>query len=240
MVGARGAQAPTTTAQNVLVIYDENRDFDGLMMLDRSLRATLDAGAGDRIHVYTEFMDRSRFPGEHHEERLRDFFREKYRGRTIDLVIAVMKPSLDFALKYRADLFPGAAVIFCGLDSREFDARRTEPNVTGILVKREFKPTLELALRLQPDTRQVVFVAGTSEFNRYWQEQAERDLREFEGRVAIKYLTTLPMDQLRSEVARLPPQTVILYSHVFRDAAGNTFTPLESLALVAQSANAPI
>ena len=234
------AQSASPNPKTVLVIYDENRDFSGLMMLDRSLRATLAAGETDRIEVHTEFMDRSRFPGGPHEERLRDFFRDKYRGRKVDLVIAVMKPSFDFAIKYRADLFPDTPVIFCGLDSREFDRARAGTNVTGILVKREFKPTLELALQMQPDTRHVVFVAGASEFNRFWQLQAERDLREFEGRVAITYLATLSMEELTKKLARLPPHTVILYLHVFRDAAGHTFTPMESLGLVVRSATAPI
>jgi hypothetical protein len=48
------------------------------------------------------------------------------------------------------------------------------------------------------------------------------------------------MEELKETVARLPPHTVILFLHIFRDGAGHTFTPLESLALVAERANAPI
>ena len=61
--------------------------------------------------------------------------------------------------------------------------------MTGVLVKREFKPTLETALRLHPGTRQVFFIAGTSAFNRYWLDEARRELGEFEGRVKITYLS---------------------------------------------------
>lgn len=233
-------QEQSSALKRVLIFYDENKDFSGLALLDRSITSALKAGANQRLDIYTEFMDLSRFSDERYEERLREFFRQKYSGKKIDLIIAVMGPSLDFALKHGAEIFPETPVVFCGIDSRELKGRSLRPNVTGVLVKREFKPTLDLALRLQPSTRQVIVIAGVSEFNRYWEQEAQRELREFEGRVAIKYLTGLPMDEIQKEVASLPPNTIILYMHIFKDGAGNTFKPNESLSLVAERANAPI
>lgn len=234
------AQEAAPRPKRILLIYDENRDFSGLALLDRSLRAALNASPAHRLEVYTEYMDRSRFPDARYEDRLRDFFHDKYGSRKIDLVIPVMKPSLDFVLKYRTELFPGVPVVFCGIDLRELAGRELPADVTGVLMNRQFKPTLDLALQLQPDTEQVVFIAGVSEFNKYWLEQAQRELKEFDDRVSVRYMTTLPMEEVKREVARLPPHTIILYLHVFRDAAGNTFTPLDSLSQVVASAGAPV
>ena len=239
MPAATLTPAARVVPKRILLIYDENRDFTGLAMLDRSLRAALNASPL-RLEVYSEYLDRSRFPEARHEERLRAFFADKYGPKKIDLVIPVMKPSLDFVLKYRADLFPGVPIVLCGIDLRELADHRLPHDVTGVLLNRRFKPTLELALELQPDTEQVVFIAGVSEFNKFWLEEAQRELRDFEGRVNIRYLTTLPMEEVKREVAKLPLHTVILYLHVFRDAAGNTFTPLDSLTQVVASAGAPV
>ncbi|HSF23196.1 MAG TPA: PAS domain S-box protein, partial [Blastocatellia bacterium] len=74
---------------------------------------------------------------------------------------------------------------------------------------------------------------------RYWEAQARAELREFENRVPITYLPDLPMEDIRREVAQLPPHTVILYLHMFRDGAGNTFKPDQALSLIAETANAP-
>jgi len=244
--GVYGGQlgvANDTPPKRVFVLYDQNKDFAGLALVDRTLTETLKAQAKGRLEVYTEFMDASRFGDgneKNYEETLRQFYRRKYAGKKMDLLVAVFGPSLDFLLKYGRELFPLAPIVFCGIDRREVEKRNLGPNATGVLVKREFKPTLDLALRLHPDTRQVYFIAGTSGFNRYWLEQARRELKESEAQVKITYLTDLPMQELQTEVGRLPPQSIILYLHLFSDGAGKPFNPYEALSLIAQKANAPM
>ena len=226
--------------KGVLLLYDENGDFTGLANLDRSLKASLGNGIPEGPDVYTEFMDVSRFRDEGYETTLRDFYRRKYAGKKLDLMIGVMAPSLEFLLKHGAAISPGTPIVFCGIDSRELAGRNLASHMTGVLVKREFKPTLQTALRLQPNTRQVFFVAGTSPFNQYWQDQARRELVEFEGRLKITYMSGLSMESLQTEVSRLPADSIILYLHMFRDGAGKTFNPNEALALVTQKANVPV
>ena len=232
--------ADPSPRKGVLLLYDENGDFSGLANLDRSLKASLGKAIPEGLDVYTEFMDISRFRDPDYETRLRDFYRQKYAGKRIDLMVGVMAPSFDFLLKHGQDISPGTPIVFCGVDERELAGRTLPSNVTGVLVKREFKPTLETALRLHPNARQVVFIAGTSPFNQYWTDQARRELSEFEGRVKITYLTDLPMESLQAEVARLPPDSIILFLHLFRDGAGKTFSPNEAFSLIAQKANVPV
>jgi signal transduction histidine kinase len=60
-------------------------------------------------------------------------------------------------------------------------------------VKRVFAPTLDVALGLQPETRHVAVIGGTSPFDRHLGEQARRELKAFEGRVSFEYFTELSM-----------------------------------------------
>ncbi len=156
------------------------------------------------------------------------------------MIVAAMGPSLDFLVNGRPGFFHGVPVVFAGIDQREIDGRNLGPDVTGVLVSREFKPTLEIALGLHPGTRRVVFIGGAAGFNKYWEERARRELGEFEDRVAITYLTDVAMADILREVATLPPDTIILFLHMFRDAAGHSFKPNEALSLIAQRATAPI
>jgi signal transduction histidine kinase len=224
----------------VLLLYDENGDFSGLDNLDRSLKATLTKELPSGLDIYTEFMDVSRFRDPNYLDKLRDFYKQKYADTRIDLMIGVMAPSLDFLMKHGEEISPGTPIVFCGIDQRELAGRTLPSNMTGILVKREFKPTLETALRLHLRTRQVVFIAGTSPFNQYWTEQARRELRGFESRVKMTYLTDLPMESLHTEVAQLPADSIILFLHLFRDGAGKPFNPSESLALITERSNVPV
>ena len=73
-----------------------------------------------------------------------------------------------------------------------------------MLVKRTFSPTLEVALRLQPETRNVFVVGGASTFDRYLETFVRRDLQPFEGRVGITYLFGLPMDEWLKRLSSLP------------------------------------
>jgi hypothetical protein len=59
--GAFAANDVSVSPKRVFVLYDQNRDFAGLALLDQTLTSTLKARAEGRLEVYTEFMDASRF-----------------------------------------------------------------------------------------------------------------------------------------------------------------------------------
>lgn len=143
------------------------------------------------------------------------------------MALAVMGPSLDFLLSHGDAVFPDTPIVFCGFDRRELAGRSLPSHVTGVLLKREFTPTLELALGLHPDTRRIVLVGGTSAFDARLVKQARLEYRAYEKRLEFKYLTDLELPQLLGELSRLPPHTVVLYTTLFRDGAGDPFVPHE-------------
>ena len=156
------------------------------------------------------------------------------------MAIAVLSPPLDFLLSDGQTIFPGAAIVFCGIDKRQFGTRSLPPNVTGVLLKREFAPTLEVALQLQPDTEQIVVVAGTSKFDSDLLAQAKEEFHPYEGRLAFTYLTTLPLSEMLTRLSRLPPRTIVLFTTLFRDGAGEAFVTHEVVERVSSAANAPV
>jgi signal transduction histidine kinase len=185
-------------------------------------------------------MDLSRFGSDTYRLSLRDFLRAKYAGRKLDVAVAVLGPSLDFLLDYGAEIFPGTPIVFCGVDRREFGDRPLPPGVRGVLVKREFAPTLEIALRIHPDTTRAVVVAGESEFDRRLLDQAKREFRAYEGRVAFTYLTARPLQDILAELAHLPPHAIVLYTTFFQDSTGAAFVTHDVAQRVAEAANAPV
>ncbi len=237
---AAGALAAPNDTHRVVVLYDERTDLPGIAAIDESLIRTLVAGSPTPIEIYRENMDLSRVGSPSYSPVLRDFLRAKYAGKTIDLAIAVMGPSLDFLLRYGDDVFPAAPIVFAGLDARELRGHVLPARATGVMVSREFAPTLELALKLHPDTKNIAFIAGTSEFDSRLVDEARVQLRAYAGRFDFVYLTALPLKELLTEVSRLPPHTIVLFSTFFRDAAGETFVPHEVVERVAAAANAPV
>jgi PAS domain S-box-containing protein len=98
----------------------------------------------------------------------------------------------------------------------------------------------ELALRLHPGTRRIVFIGGTGPTAREWEAQARRALSPFANRVQLSYLTGLPMAELLKSVAALPQGTVGIFNAFIRDGSGRTFTTPEALELVAGASSIPI
>jgi hypothetical protein len=148
-----GALPASSATRRVVLLFDE-RPFDlpGLASLDADLVGTLISSSTDRIEVYREAMDLSRFGSDSYKMRLRDFLRAKYGDKKIDVAVAIIWPALDFLLNHGDAIFPGTPIVFCAIDRREIGDRSLPPYVSGILLKREFAPTLELALSLHPQT----------------------------------------------------------------------------------------
>ena len=111
--------SPASAApKQVVVLYDERTDLPGLSVLHASLTRRLTSGPPDSVEIYREEMDLSRFGSDGYLLRLRDHLRTKYAGRKIDVVVAAYPPALDFLLTHGDAVFPGAPIVFCGIDRR--------------------------------------------------------------------------------------------------------------------------
>lgn len=225
---------------NLLLVFDEDKDWPGLALINQGLQAVFKTEFKADVEFYTESLNLSQFKDHNYQEILSEHFRRKYADKHLDLIIAIMEPSLHFLLRNRDTLFPGVPIVFCGVESSDLVFDMLRANVTGVLVKRTFAPTLEIALRLQPDTRTVFVVGGTSRFDQQLHAIAQRELATFQNRVSVNFLTALSMDDLLKTVSHLPEHSVVLYLTMLADGAGHAFIPHEALSVIAGRANAPV
>ena len=226
--------------RRVVLLFDERPGLPGMAAVEAGFTSTLTSNFSDPLEIYHEAMDLSRFGTNDYQTHLRDFLDAKYADKKIDVAIAVMGPALDFLLAHGEAIFPGVPIIFCGVDRTELGDRSLPPHVSGILIKRRFKPTVDMALSLHPDVQRIVVVAGTSQFDTRVLQEAKKELRAYEDRVAITYLTELPLRQLLKEVSQLPPRTIVLFTTFFQDGAGEPFVPHDVLERISAAANAPM
>lgn len=235
------AQPEAPARRRILVLYDEDRsDYPGLGQMDLSLRESFRSGLGNSVEIHSESMDLSQFERPGYDLLLADLFRRKYADKRPDLIVAILEPPLDFLLRHRGTLFQGIPIVFGGVDASAIADKKLPSDMTGVLVERTFAATVDVALRLQPATRNVFVVGGASTFDRFLQTLVVRDVKPYDARVAVTYLFGLPMEQLLRRLSNLPPASVILYVTVFTDGAGNSFIPHEVVSSIAASANAPV
>ena len=230
--------AETAAAQEqkeVLVLYSTRRDAQIVTVGDRELPRIFEQGLPEGVDYYSEFIDEGRFSQAKYQTAFRDFLALKYQGRHLGLAIAMGQKPLEFAIKHRDVLFAGTPIVYFA-DST--DAAPNYPNSTGVVARANLAGTVTLATALQPDTRNVFVVAGVGA--NALVETARRQLRAFEPRLAITYLTGLPTADLDARLTQLPPRSIVYYLVVDRDGAGERFHPLDYLSRITEIANAPV
>jgi signal transduction histidine kinase len=236
-----GAKAQQLETKNILVLYSHEREMGTYAPLDEGLRSQLESVAANPLTFYTEYLDLMRFPDENHQQKLTEYLQVKYSGRKIDLIFVVSPLAFNFVIKSGDALFPGTPVVFTSVNIRILEKLSLKPNTTGIAVKRDIRDTLDVALRLQPDTAQVIVPVGTSPLEKLWTADLQNSLRPYEDHLTITYLGDLPMDAIQGRLRKLPPHTIVLFSQFFfRDVAGRYFLPEEALRLICQSSNSPV
>jgi len=238
LVGATpvSAQGP----KRVLLLFDEDRSFPGLAVLDQGFRAALTTALGNNVEFFAESMNLSQFNDEGYDDTLASYYQQKYHDRHLDLVVPVMGPALKFVLNHGDDVFPRVPIVFAGVDPADLQDATLPKRATGVLIKRAFGPTLEQALQLKPATKHFFVVGGTSEFDQHLLAQARREFQPFESKVSIDYLNGLAMAPLLQKIAQLPPDSAVLFVSMFRDAAGQGFVPHFAAARIAETANTPV
>jgi PAS domain S-box-containing protein len=236
LCAADGAAAET---KRVLMLFSSESLLPASNALGTSLQTSLEAEDPYRVEIFTEFLDADRFPGPVHEASVESLLREKYGSIPIDLAIAIGPQALNFLTQRRASLFPGIPLIFAGVT--EVSLRQgVPPNSTGIVSRFDPVQTLELALRLQPDARQLVVVTGAAPFDKRWDAVAREKLRPYADRLEMTHLSGLPLSRLLHELAQLLPGTIVIYLTIFQDGSGERFIPRDLTAALSAAASAPL
>ena len=225
--------------KHVLVLYSTRRDAPISIIGERELPRSLERGLAHKpdhsLAYYSEYIDQGRFSDHAYQEAFHDFLDVKYQGLRFDAVIAIQGAAVEFAAKYQQQLFPETPIVFLALSP----APRPFPNSTGIVAVLDFASTITLAAALQPGLRNVFVVSGSGVPDQRYEAAAHEQLRPLESRYAITYLSNLPTTDLDARLAALPANSMVYYLVVYRDGAGEVFSPMDYLERISVTARAP-
>jgi signal transduction histidine kinase len=236
--GAHAADAERT--KRVLIISTGSRLAPGFVLVDQQVLQALARVPAVRIETYAENLDLVRFPSERYRRIFTEYLTAKYAENPPDLVILVFVGNLEIPGKLLPQLFPDTPIVVAGLTEEEFHADRFGPFVSGLAQRVNPRANLEVILRLQPETRRIVVIGGTTEIDRQVVQRVRDAARSFEGRIVIAFWDKLTVSELRQAVTALPGDTAILFARMFRDGAGQAFISSQVAQSIAQWANVPV
>ena len=206
-----------------------------------------EAGVVDRlrdrlpaIDIQIEYLDAKRHPEKRNLARMKNFLIDKYKGQTIDLIIALDDAALDMLSKYHTALFPDIPVVFAGIASFTKYAARGRQRITGVLERQNISATLDTALKLHQGTKEVLAISDTTASGISARRQMETIMSDYEGRVKIRLLPTCTFEEARAEVAALGPGALILLNTYTTDSSGTVLSTKKSTDLIVSAAKVPV
>ena len=222
----------TPSAEKNVLVLDSFRDPQDPSYFEQ-LKSTTRSHISTPVNFHVEGLESQRSRDEASEKNLSELLASEYRGK-VDLVIATGYPALLFAVKYRSQIVPGIPIVFAVVDRSRLEGQQLWPGVTGVTSSVDVRGTIDLALRLQPDTKNVVVIGGTSEFEQYWLKIINQELRHYEPRLKSTDLVGLAPDELLKEVAALPPHTIALFQLAPQESVQPVMGTYEVLAAISQ------
>jgi PAS domain S-box-containing protein len=223
--------------KRILAIYGDRSDLAASIAAEREIQATLTQALGTGLDFHSEYIEAKRIPEDESFKALRDLVHQKYEQEKFDVIIAVSGLAVRFVRAYGNELFPGVPVVAYGNEFEVAQWSKGPPAVTGVWGKLDLKGTLDLILKLQPDTRQIALVTGS---NKSFTESALAQLTDYEERVSFTTLDNRNLDILLSEVSQLPRGTAILFLIPKRDETGKGALHSDVLPQIIQKASVPV
>jgi signal transduction histidine kinase/ABC-type uncharacterized transport system substrate-binding protein len=225
--------------RSILVLDQSELRGPFFYQLFSGLREVVTRESRSNTTLYAESLDLSRFKGAAYEQSLQRYLGEKYRDRPIGVVVAFGAASLELTLRWREKLWPETPVVFALVD--EWDLARLKPpsDVTGTIVKLGLADSIAAARAVVPRLKTVALVGDQ------WDQQVifrnwKDELPTAAAGLNVVEIVGQTMREIRSRVADLPEDSVIIYSGVYSDGEGSFYPPATALELIAEKANRPI
>lgn len=224
----------------VLVLHSYHYGFTWSQNVSRGIELVFKRFS-PRTELVTEYMDVKRIDSPGYFQMLRKLYEVKYPDGTIDVIIAVDERALAFLLTTGKDLLPGVPVVFCGVneyDPSKFPAHDRE--VTGVIEDIDIKASLDIALKLHPNTTEIAYVSDASATGMTVKVLAEKVFSTYGDSLSFRFIPHRTMAKLQDDVSHLP-ETSILFAFIFsEDEYGRIWSHEYNLERLASVAEVPI
>ena len=197
-------------------------------------------GEDSDLELHIEYMDTKRLYDEGYLQKLYEVYEYKYSQMQFEVVIVTDNNAFEFVRQHYDELFPGAPVVFCGINDFRDSMLTGYDLFTGVVEVTDIESTLEIALQLHPNVAQVAVVNDRTTTGVAMGSELQAIVPRFEASTEFVFLEDLDMAGIQAQVQTLPADSLILLLVFNRDASGQFFTYEESLARISSVATVPI
>lgn len=223
----------------VLIIHSYHSGLTWTDAIMNGIRDTF-AASDPGIQISTEYLDSRRYPKSDLSRRIREFLLEKLNGTTPDLVMVSDNNALELVLEQRNRLFPGIPIVFCGINDFSPAMISSCPDITGVAEDLSIVETVNLALRLHPDTGEIVVIGRTTvAADRYNRDSFIAALPRVPSHLKVTFWDDLPGPELKSRLEKLESGTVLFINGLITDHSGRQMMYGETTKWISQYSKVP-
>ena len=231
---------PQDEHKKILILNSYHSGYEGSDDIVRGVTETL-CTSFPTVEITIEYLDSKNYSGQEYDKRLLDILHFKYQKRNFDLIVSTDDYAFNTLEQHRDELFGQTPVVFCG--TNDFDAARIKnrPDFVGVDERPSFAETIELILKLHPDTKNIIAIHDDSITGQLNSSDFHNAATRFAKHVSFSYYAGKRIDELVQNVSRLQHGTVIVYFASFAlDAQGGRVSSIDTLKQVSRVSKVPI
>lgn len=191
------------------------------------------------IDVYYEFMDTKQNTGPEYLQKLYEIYKYKFKNKHFDAIITSDDDAYNFLLKYGWEITPNIPIVFCGVNFFQDSDLIDHHLITGIVELVDVQKTIEIALKLQPEVKNIVIINDKSLTGKANKRLLDDVISKFHS-INFVFYEDMNMSEIQNRVANLPSDTIILLMSFNKDKSNNIFSYDESIRIIAEKASVPI
>ncbi len=193
----------------------------------------------DSIYIYTEFLDSKRVVFNDLKSAVASYFDNKYKGISIDLLVAADNVALDFILEYKKNsFFKDVPIVFCGISNPK-EYHIIKDDLYGVVEVDAFNLSFSKFLQIFPQTEQIYFISDRSQLGKVYTKIA-RAFTSSNSHLKLNVIDSVDKKTLADQIRSLKQKnTILLYAGTNIDGSGKPTNYYEISELVAKNALIP-
>jgi PAS domain S-box-containing protein len=214
------ATAEAKNSEDILILHSYHPDLAWTAGINNAMQHELLSHRTD-LSLHVEYLDTKRNQGSWYRDSYLDqVLVKKLSNRHFKLILTSDNDAFNFLIRHRKELYSETPIVFSGLNGFTPNTLDDHVQITGVAEVPAFKETIELALQLQPDTTELIFIGETTtDTGKTNDSVLKTRASELAGDIRIRFWNDLPLAQLKKRLEGLTSgQVVFLASTVNNDS----------------------
>ncbi|MCD4744070.1 MAG: PAS domain S-box protein [Desulfobacteraceae bacterium] len=237
--GVHPALAQESSVPNVLVLHSYHKSLSWVESIEKGIISEFKKKKSNAALRF-EYMDTKRINRSDYLQSLFELYKVKFKNTRFNIIICSDNNSLNFLLSHHHMLFPDTPVVFCGINNFRDNMLVDQDLFTGTIEEIDFRSTLDIAVKLHPKTRQIIFYGDDSPTYHANKALLDKIIPAYKDRLKFYCKNNFNLKQIQNDIQTLDPNSLILPGSTIRTETGGLLSFEESVKKMEAVSHVPI